>query len=244
MRCRSISSRGLLAGTVVSAALAATACGSSESDKTPAQILQDASAAVQSVHTYHLSGSGTSSGGQTTFDLRIAPNGLAGSLSTGPTKADMAYVNGRLYLRGKQFFEQFGGPAAAEFVDDNWVKLPSSSSSSFTSAFTGFADTKKLGNCLTSGTSGLSFTKSTATVNGQSVVVLHSSALTINVATSGPAYPVQVTESGSAPSFDNCISGSTSSSTSGGGTVNLDSWGSSISVTPPPNALDLSGIGG
>lgn len=231
--------------------LTLVACGASETDKTPSQILQDASAALKSVTTYHLSGTGQSSGSTVKFDLRVGgPGAASGSLTMGGSTAHIVVVQGAAYLQGRNFWQQVAGSQAASFFGDNWVKVPGTASSDLTQSFSGLTDVKTLGGCLVKGFSNVSLSKSAATVNGQSVVALQAPALTMNFASSGPTYLVQVKSTGSTPSFDACMSGSSSSSSSStpvtgsGGTINFDSWGSSITITPPPHALDVSALSG
>ena len=227
------------------------ACGASEADKTPAQILQDASAATKAVSTYHLAGSGLSGGSNAAFDLHIGgPGSVSGSLTMSGVSFNLIVVNGNVYIKGRNFLQQVAGAQAAQLFGDNWVKFPSSTAVALSQGVDTLSDTKKLGGCLVTGLGGVGFTKSSATVNGQSVVQLKSSALTLDFASSGPTHLVQVRSSGSTPSFDSCLNGalgnsSGSSSTSGnGGTINFDSWGTAGSVTPPPHPVDASAFTG
>lgn len=231
--------------------LTLASCGSGESDKSPSQILQDASTAIKAVSTYHLTGSGQSGGSKVSFDLHIGgPRAASGSITMAGVTAQVIVVNGDAYLKGKDFLQQVAGSQAATLFDDNWVKVPGSGASDLTQSFSGLADTKKLSGCLVNGFNGVTLNKSTATVNGQPAVVLQASALTLNFASSGPTYLLQVKSTGSTPSFDACMSGSSSSSsgstpiTGSGGTISFDSWGSSITITPPPNPIDLSAVSG
>lgn len=233
------------------APLTIAACGASESDKTPSQILQDASAATRAVSSYHVSGAGQSSGSTAKFDLRISgPGALGGSLTASGVPFDLIVVNGAAYLKGHEFLQQVAGAQAAQVFDDNWVKAPQSSTGELTQGVGALTDTKKLGGCLVSGLSDLSFAKSTATVNGQSVVVLRAPAITLDFAAGGPTYLVQVTTSGTTSGFNSCMNGAlggSSGSTPGtgnGGTLNFDSWGSVAAITSPPHPIDASGLTG
>lgn len=231
--------------------LTLASCGSGESDKSPSQILQDASTAIKAVSTYHLTGSGQSGRSKISFDLHIGgPTAASGSITMAGVTAQVIAVNGDAYLKGKDFLQQVAGSQAATLFGDNWVKVPGSGGSDLTQSFSGLADTRKLGGCLVNGFNGVTLTKSTATVNGQPAVVLQASALTLNFASSGPTYLLQVKSTGSTPSFDACMNGSSSSAsgstpiTGSGGTISFDSWGSSITITPPPNPIDLSAVSG
>jgi hypothetical protein len=230
--------------------LTIAACGAAESEKTPAQILQDASTATKAVSTYHVSGSGQSGSSTSTFDLHIGgPGAASGSLKLSGVTAQLIVVNGEAYIKGHDFLQQVAGSQAASIIDDNWVMVPASDASDLTRSFAGLTDTKKLGGCLVNGLNGINLIKSTATVNGRSVVVLNGPAITMAFASSGPTYLVQVKSTGSTPSLDNCKNGSSSSSsgsspTGEGGTINFDSWGAGVTVMPPPHPVDLSGASG
>lgn len=233
--------RGTRATALALAILTLTSCGSSEADRSPTQVLQDASSAVKGVGTFHVAGSGNTGNGTTSFDFHIGgPQRATGSITLGDVKADLILAGGVVYLRGQQFFSQFGSPEAAQLIGDSWVQLPAADA---TSTFAGFAvllDTKKLGDCFTS--TGLSFSKSTTTVDGRSAVELRSPNLTVDVADSGPAYP---SAKGSSGGLGACLSGGTLpglSSNGGSATASFDSWGSPVAVSPPPHAMDLSSI--
>lgn len=231
--------------------LSLAACGASEADKTPTQILQDASAAIKAVTGYHVSGAGQSGGTTSTFDLHIgAPGALSGTLSASGASFNLIVVNGTAYIKGQQFLQQVAGSQAAQLFDDNWVKAPQSSTTDITQGVAALTDTKKLGGCLVTGFSGASLTKSTATINGQSVVAVQTPGITMYFASSGTPYLVQVkTTNGSTSAFDTCMNGALSGSSgstgsSSAGTLNFDSWGTAVTITPPPHPIDLSGLSG
>ena len=220
------------------------ACGADESAKAPSQILKDASAATKTVSTYHVSGAGAS--GSSSFDLHIAgPGAVSGSVTVSGVTAALIIVKGSAYLRGQAYLEQAASPQVAALVGDNWLKLPSSSASEFTQSFSGITNTKQIAGCLVTGLEGLTLKKSTATVNSRPVVVVQASALALSFASTGPTYLVQVRSTGATPSFDNCLNGTPGSAPgttpSNGGTINFDSWGSAVSITPPPHPVDLGG---
>ena len=218
-------------------------CGASESDKTPKQILQDASAATKAVSGYHVSGAGQSGGSTAKFDLRISgPGALDGSLTSSGVPFELIVINEAAYIKGHEFLQQIAGAQAAQVFDDNWVKVPQAGTGDLTQGVSALTDTKKFGGCLVSGLSGLNFAKSTATVNGQSVVVLRAPAITLDFAVGGPTYIVQATASGATSAFNSCMNGALGGSSGSGGTLNFDSWGSVAAVSPPPHPIDASGL--
>ena len=246
-RTNGIARTPALAAALIASLVVAACGGSGEADKSPAQILQDVAAAVKGVTSFHLSGNVTSSGMQYSLDLHVAgPQNLEGSVTIGGVKANLALVDDTAYVQGGQFIAQFAGQQAASLVGDSWVKLPADSASNLSMSFSTFTDTSKLGACLMSLPS-TSLSKSTSTVNGQAAVVLTSGGDSLSVATNGPAYPLQLSGSGNNSTLSNsqCSSSSSgsSSSGSGSGSINFDGWGSTVSVTPPPNPVDLSNVG-
>jgi hypothetical protein len=223
-----------------------TACGSSgEDSKSPTEILQDTANAIRSVHSYHLSGSVTSSGGQQmSLDVRVAnAQTIAGSIAERGVTAHLVVIGSTFYLQGKQFFALFGTPAAANLVGDRWVKLSTSAASGLQSGISSFADTKKLADCLAGGARAGHLSKSTSTLNGRQVVELRAGSDVLDVADSGSPYPVRLSGSGSGGFLNNSPSCSSGGGSGGGsGTLNFDSWGANVQVTPPPKPLDLSQI--
>lgn len=240
--------RGALA--LLGAAVLASCGGpgqSGEGAKSPRQIIQDVAGAIRSVHSYHLFGSAGTSGGMTRLDLRVAnAQTLSGSLSEKGVTARLVLVGGGLYVQGQDFFRQFGGAQAASIVGDRWVRLPQSEASSLQSAFSAFGNTSTLASCLVSGTRNVSLTKSFPTVGGVQVIELRGDGGVLDVAASGPPYPVRLSGSGSGAFVSSdpaCSSGATPGG-GGSGAVNFDSWGAGVSVTPPPNPIDLSQVAG
>jgi len=228
-----------------------TACGSGggsgEIDKSPDQIIKDMAAAIKSVHSFHLQGGVTSSGTPTVIDLTVAgPQALTGSVTEKSATAHLVLANGSFYIQGKQFFTVFANPQAAAVVGDNWVKLPASIASSVQSSFAVFTNTSTFSTCFSGLKNPSSLSKSATTVNGVSVVELSGGGSTLDVQASGPAYPVRFKSTGGPspflPSSDPACS--TVSQSSGSGTINFDSWGTTPTITAPPSSLDFSSLGG
>lgn len=251
--------------------VAAASCGSSstssngETDKTPDQILSDSAAAIRNVTSYHFIVDTTQTGSALHLDLRVGgPGKVAGSLTTEGLSVDIVVSGSDVYLRGgKDFWTKFGGAAAATLVADKWVKVPSSATESITKPLGEFADTSTIAKCLITSPHG-TLTKSTTTVDGQAVIELHDAGDqpgtevgTLDLAATGSPYPVRLVSSGSrkpggatpspdcsATSSSSSSDSSSSSSSSAGGSVSFKEWGTSVTVTPPPDALDLSKLGG
>ena len=81
------------------------------------------------------------------------------------------------------------------------------------------------------------------------MIQLQGPTITLDVASSGSAYLVRVRTAGTRSAFDNCLSnalGGSSGSTSGStaGSLDFDSWGVAVAITPPAHPIDASGISG
>jgi len=145
--------RNLAAAAGLLGVLWLSACGSGsgsgEIDKSPDQIIKDMAAAIKSVHSFHMHGTVVSGSNPTALDLKIVgPQSLTGSVIQKGAVAHLVLVNGTFYIQGKQFFAVFANPQAAALVGDNWVKLPSSVSSSVQSSFGSFTNTSTFSSCF------------------------------------------------------------------------------------------------
>jgi len=243
--------RNLAAAAGLLGVLWLSACGSGggsgEIDKSPNQIIKDMAAAIKSVHSFHMHGTVVSGSNPTALDLKIVgPQTLTGSVIQKGAVAHLVLVNGTFYIQGKQFFAVFANPQAAALVGDNWVKLPSSVSSSVQSSFGSFANTSTFSSCFPGLKNPSSISKSAMTLNGVSVVELSSGGYAFDVQAGRPAYPVRFKSTGGASPFlpsTNPACSNINSST-GSGTILFDNWGTTTTVTPPPSALDFSSLGG
>ncbi|HEY6378960.1 MAG TPA: hypothetical protein VI316_07250 [Candidatus Dormibacteraeota bacterium] len=259
----------LAAAAGVIGVLTLSACGSSgsgsgasgEIDRSTDQIISDTAAAIKGAHSFHMHGNFTSGGDAVGLDLHIGgPQSVSGSITLKGTTAKLVLVNGDTYIQGKEFFAVFGNAQAAALVGDNWVKLPASAASSVQTSFALFADTSTFSHCFLSTGSGTSLNKSASTLNGVAVIELTGGGSTLDVAATGPTYPLRVSGSGgssgsglgtkssdpacSPGGASGSASGSSSSGSGGSGAILFDSWGVTVTVTPPPGALDLSSFGG
>lgn len=236
-----------------------TACGGGgggEADKQPDQILADAVAALRAVKSVHIEAQSTATSGSDAFTLSgdlVAGSGASGTANSQGVTAKFVVTGGKFYLRGRDFFAKFAGDQAAAVVGDRWVIIPSSVGLADLQIFT---DTKNLADCLNLDHGTLS-KGGTATVDGQETVVLvdkgdkpGTSPGKLYVATSGTAYPLrlQVTgtqSAGTPPGGGKCSSSSSSSSPgSQTGSFTMSRFERAVTITPPPNPLDLSSLGG
>jgi hypothetical protein len=249
------------AGSLLAIGLVLTACGSGgggngEADKSANQILADATSALKSATSFRIAGTATDSSGPGSFDVTFvvgAGGGAKGKLTNGGATAQFVYSGGKFYVQGKDFFTKFGGPQAGAVVGDRWVLLPASAAGQDFAAFT---DPSALATCL-SADHGTISKGGTATVDGHEAVILvdkgdkpGTAPGRLYVATSGTAYPVKVdvtgaTSPGTPPGGPKCSSTTGSSGGTGGtASLTLSQFNATVTITPPPNPLDLSTLGG
>lgn len=77
------------------------------------------------------------------FDLRIGKAGAQGTMKVGGPSLELVRVNGRLYLRGRGFWERFGSQRLATLIGDRWVLA--STGGSGAQAFASFRRFTELG---------------------------------------------------------------------------------------------------
>jgi hypothetical protein len=205
-------------------AIIAAACGgggSSVASETPAQVLAAAVSATKGATSYEISGTGSFSGGISSFDLKVVGTSISGSFVTSGAAIQLVELADNIYIKAPASFYTAAGAssAGAALLAAAWVEIPAGSSySSDFSSLSNFSDvSSQLADAGTVTSDG------TGTVNGQSVVFIKDTGGTVlAVASSGTAYPVQVKETGTTA-----------------GTYDLSNWNSIPTVTAPPNPLQL-----
>jgi hypothetical protein len=214
--------------------LALAACGGSsssgngEASKSPNQILSDAVSAAQGAASVRVSGSIVDNGQPVSVDLKLVNGkGGTGSMTIQGAPVQIVDINNTLYMNGSDAFwrKVGGGSAVVTLLHGKWLKAPATgdytSLANLTSMHTLFHQLLTSHGSLKKG--------STSTVNGQSAIAVTDNAKggTIYVATSGKPYPVQLSKSGS-----------------DGGTVRFSEYGKSVSLSAPPNSVDVSQLHG
>jgi hypothetical protein len=232
-------------------AMVVSACGSAgsatgppaESSKSPVQVIQDAAAAIRTLHSFHMSGTITSGSATLGIDLRIEdPGTIAGSLTYQGATAQILIVDGASYVSGQSFFTQFDGAAAGQLIGSRWAKLPTASASSIETGLDSFANTTRFADCLDSSATATKLTKATATYNGASVVAVTGGDTIVEVANAGTPYPMRLSVAGSTGlmvSTAICSPSSTLGSTGAApaGTLTFDHWGSTFSIVRPTSFI-------
>ncbi len=229
-----------IAALVLAAGLAA--CGSSSKSsssgtsgssdngvaaKSPDQIVAAAQTAAGGLGAVHVAGTVSSGTQPVSMDLDLANGkGGRGSMTASGLSFQIISLGQTAYFSGgPSFWQRFGGKAAAQLLQGKWLKAPATGNFG---SFAKLTDMQTLFSKLLA--SHGSLTKgSTTTINGQKVIAVNDSAQggTLYVATTGKPYPVRVAKNGS-----------------GGGQLTFDRFNESISLSPPPNAIDISQLKG
>lgn len=203
---------GLLAGV----ALVAAGCGSSGNgvaSKSPTDILQTALAAMKSAQSVTIDGTITSGSDVVTVDAAILSNGdFDGTIGENGKSAKLVKVGATDYLNGDLAFWTGNGLASAEAskVASRWVAIPDSQM--------GFGKTFSLDSLANSfqQNAGKISAGTTGTVDGQAAVsIVSSQGGTLWVATTGTAYPIQLSSTKKGDAGNISFSGWNQASTPG-----------------------------
>jgi hypothetical protein len=226
MRIRPLAVAGL-------AAVLLTACGggggsgNGEAAKKGPQVATDAADALEQSGAAHLTGSITEQGQSGDVDLHLQGADVSGSITLGGHQVQLISTGGSIYARAPAaFWSTFGAPeSVAGHLDGQWVVVPAQAASSFgTFTLTGLADELRK-------PSGGSYEDAVGAdaLHGQKVVVVtQTDGSTLDVAATGPPYPLTAENKGS----------------DSPGTLHLGDFGEKTTITAPANALDLSQLAG
>jgi hypothetical protein len=177
------------------------------------------------VKAVHVSGSIVSSGQPISLDLDLVTGrGGQGSMSESGLSFRLIEIGRNVYINASAaFWSHFAGAAAAQLFHDRWLRA-STSTPGFGS-LTALTSVSQLFDALLSSSHGTLSKGRSTTVDGQKVVAVTDTTKggTLYVATTGQPYPVQVSKSGS-----------------DGGHVTFDRYNESVSLSPPPNSIDIS----
>jgi hypothetical protein len=211
-------------------AFALAACGSSGgsssngvASKSPDEIVSAATSAVKSVNSVHVSGTVLSNGQHVSLDLNLVNGkGGKGSMAQNGLGFQIVAIGSEVYINGSQaFWRTFGGAAAAQLLSGKWLKAPATGQLSSLATLT---DVQKLFNQLLSSHGTLAKGKTT-TIRGQPAIAVTDTTNggTLYVATTGPAYPLQISKTGSS-----------------GGQISFDRFNQPVVLTPPAHSIDIS----
>ncbi|HWF50557.1 MAG TPA: hypothetical protein VG294_07955 [Solirubrobacteraceae bacterium] len=226
MRCRIAA----WAACSVLVACAISACGGGASSsgngvaaKSPNEIVSSALNAIDSAKSAHISGKVISGSSPITLNLHlVSGQGGKGAMSEGGLSFQIEVIGQEVYINGSpDFWKHFGGAAAAQVFQGKWLKAPASGQ------FASLAQLSNLHALLSTvlSTHGALTKTGTSTINGQNAVGVRDSAQggTLYVATTGKPYPLEIVKKGGQ-----------------GGRIVLNEFDQPVSLTPPPNAIDIS----
>ncbi|HEV3233414.1 MAG TPA: hypothetical protein VG329_02560 [Candidatus Dormibacteraeota bacterium] len=239
---------------------------SSYDQKDPKDILTDAKNALKGTKSMAIKFTAKDPKGQD-FGLTITGDGkgnATGSITTEGVTAQFISVDGKTYLKGRDFWAKTLGAAAASIpgvldkIDDNYVDL--GSAGDFASSFKPFIDPSAFADCLDG--IGTPVKNGTDTVNGTKAVVLQQkddSGTKLYVGLDSPHYPVRLAASDASKSFGKSSAGSgqcssssptpssstgTSTDFTGTATLDLNDFGKTQDIKKPSNIFDLTTLVG
>ncbi len=197
---RGSGARWLAVGLVVVVVLAA-AIGtylvtrpSGLASETPNQIVQAAMRAVNNASGFEASATGNFGNGVTAFDFKVHGTDLDGTVTLNGNVVDLDLIGGDVYFKAPAAFWTAEGlsAAAAAQLADQWVEEPAGSSEA--SDFSGLSSLTDVSSTLEN--HGALAAGGTGNVDGQAVVFVKDTTDggTLAVATSGPAYPLQLSQ--------------------------------------------------
>jgi hypothetical protein len=230
--------RGVLALVAVALAFACgtTPPASYADSRSASQIITDASSALKSVHSAHVTSQSNYQGSAAKFDGDVEDQKFNGTVTIGSNTMKMIVNSGKLYLYGPDLiaFAHITDATAAARVGDKWILMPNGLIVDQQTLQT-FGDFSGMADCVKSG-AGFSKT-GTATVGGVAAVEIHSAAGSqIFVQTSAPHYPIRVVYTSGDKSCSD-------PSQAQNGTIELSRLGDHFGITTPPNATDLASVG-
>jgi hypothetical protein len=203
---------------------AASACGSATTttgastngleNKSPADVLEAATAALKGAKSVHV----VSTGASGNVDLRIQHGSSTGTFTQAGAKFEFTIIGSKAYLKTGRAGLVWMGVRPADQRQDagRWLKVPASDLTGFTVA--------SLASQLTTDNGPLEPKVRQATVEGRKVVVISwRNGATMDVANTGPAYPLRADLKGQiSDRFD------------------FTDYGAHVRITAPSNAISLS----
>jgi hypothetical protein len=213
---------------VVAGAAVAGCGGSSTSSnglesKSPEQILAATKAAASKAASVHVAGSIINEKKPISLDMElVAGKGAKGHLTLEGLGFDIIEVERAFYMKGsKAFYEKVAGPSAAQLLQGKWLKVPTTGGE-----FASLAQLTNLSRLIdaTLGKHGTLAKGATSSVGGQKAVAITDTTRggTLYVATTGPAYPLQISKSGT-----------------DAGKVTFDRWNQPVTLTAPAGAINI-----
>jgi hypothetical protein len=212
---------------MVAAGIIAGCGGSSDNgvaSKSPDQIVSSAENAIDGAQSAHVYGRVSGQGAPVTLDLHlVSGKGGEGTMSESGLPFRIIVVGQQVYINGSPaFWRHFGGSAAAELFNGKWLSAP------VTGQLASLAPLTNLHELASQALShhGTLTKGQTTTIGSQKVVPVHDTSQggTLYVATTGPAYPIEIAKPGNQ--------------------LNFDQFNAKVSLQAPANAINLSQLQG
>jgi hypothetical protein len=198
----------------------AAACGSSGlASEPPSKVLSAAVSATTEAAGYEVTGSGDFTDNVTSLDIRVIGADWSGTFVVGGVTIDIMQVDGNVYVRAPAAYYSAAGDSSAEAADLNDVWVEGAAGSKVANDFAALSARLDISSDLAA--TGTVTSDGTASIDGEPVVILKAAdGSTVDIASSGPAYPLRVTTTGS-----------------GAAVFDLSQWNAVASFTPPPNPI-------
>ena len=207
------------AGAAVAVAALAGCGTSSLASETPSQILAAAATATRNASGYEITSTGEFPDSITSLDLRVAGADYRGTFVVAGVTISVMQVTGNVYVSAPAAYYMNAGERSAAAADLNDVWVAGAAGSKVANDFSALSARLDISSDLSS--TGTVTAAGTGNVDGQPVVILKATdGSTVDIASSGPAYPVRVTTTGS----DAAV-------------YNLSNWNGIGTFTAPPSPI-------
>jgi hypothetical protein len=197
-------------------------------DKTATQIIAQMKKDVSNAKSVHITGSGTSGNTKLSLDLQLERGtGGAGHIEIGGYGFDIVRIDNKLYFKAdRAALNHFAGAIVARLLAGRWFVVPAGSSGF--GSFTPFTDLQKLMSQILTASGRVEKGEETK-VGDQPAITLTDTKNggTLYVATTGPAYPLQLKPGKSKT-----------------GTISFTDWDQPVTLTAPKDSLDYAKLTG
>jgi hypothetical protein len=210
---------------VALAALSLAGCGGGTpsnglEDKSAAQVLQDAAAAIKGANGVHVAGTGIADGMPTQIDLRIEDGSSGGTITLGDAHFEITRVDDDAYVKGDEdALEALGvQPEMHHLGANRWLKLGPEE----LSGLEGFS-LDSFARQLTANESPLETEVEQTEFDGRRVVVISKQdGSRLYIANTGPAYPLRAESKGASA-----------------GRIDFTEYDADFQITPPADYVEL-----
>jgi hypothetical protein len=218
----------LLSTAVLLASASSVSAATESSSSHTKSLITSAIAATKSAKSFTIVGIGSSSGETVKIDVTVGSSDALGVLTYGGQSTTVRRVGSAIYAKGtKGFLEQQGASASQAAAEANkWFRIPSSETSSYSNLKEFLTVSGLLSGLVPSTSSGSYSSVKKSTFDGQSVEVITGTfggqKGALYIATHGKPYLLRVVQD---------------ATTSGGGTVTLSHYNTTVRTTAPKGAV-------